>query len=77
MVRNPEDPFSHIAALMIATWTHLCSDGSVFTCDHLDSTSVVRPVADSCSTVISNPPRPKIANEQCHKKTNNVVSEQV
>lgn len=36
------------------------STGSVFmpSLFHFDSTSVVSPLADSCSTVISNPPKP-------------------
>lgn len=36
------------------------STGSVFmpSLFHFDSTSVVSPFADSCSTVISNPPKP-------------------
>lgn len=41
------------------------STGSVFmpSLFHFDSTSVVSPLADSCSTVISNPPKPVRENE--------------
>lgn len=42
------------------------STGSVFmpSLFHFDSTSVVSPLADSCSTVISNPPKPVRENRE-------------